>query len=554
MTRFSAALAAMALLSFPSAGEASGLIDNVNGITTGADGRIMHFGGLLVSTDGKVERRLSAGEKLPKKQKLDFRMDGKGQTLIPGFVDARADIMRFAISLLSLDLSSATSTQDVAARVTAYAAEGRRWILGFGWDATRWAATDDGQVSTALLDRAAPGTPVWLVDASGEQGWANSAALKLAGITAATPQPAGGRIVMAGGKPTGLLTGTAMDMVERLAPRPAPKDLDAAFLKAQAAYLARGVTAVGDVATSMANWQTWRRAGDRNALRMRIVGYTATVDDLPLIAGPQQTPWLYDGHLRLAGVNLALDGGVTARRAWLSTPYADAPGESGAPLLHDTRLRNQMSRAAMDGFQIILAAHGDRATREAADAMAEMGGAYLSRGRWRIDGADLIAPTDMDGLPADRLSIVVSPASIADGGALARTRLGAMADARAYGWQAIATRQAVLAFSGNGPFTPLSPLDAIRIAMTGGTADGAQPGGGRPEQRLTLEQAFRAATAGGAAALGAEGRFGTLAPGEQADFLLLDRDIEQTKPADLPRIRILETWIGGQKMVMGSAK
>lgn len=550
MPRFQAACAALIALTLPAIASASGLIDNINGITTASDGRIVRFDGLLIDADGKVERRLQEGEKRPKQ--LDFRFDAKGMTLIPGFVDARADVMQLAISLLSLDLGAATSTEDAAARVGAYVTEnqGRRWILGFGWNGGAWTTPP----TAALLDPVAPGTPIWLVDATGEQGWANSAALKLADIGPATAQPAGGRIVMAGGKPTGLLTGSAMALMDRVVPKPAPKDMDAAFLKAQAAYLSRGITAVGDGATSIADWQTWRRAGDRDALRLRIIGYAASVDDLPLIAGPQPTPWLYQGRLRLAGVQFGIDGALSARRAWLSAPYADQPGTSGDPLLHDTRLRNQMSRAAMDGFQIILSAHGDRAIGEAAGAVQEMGQTYIARNRWRIDGGDLTLPTDLAGVPMDRLSVIVSPAAIGDAGALATARLGPVATTRGYGWKDLVNNGTALAFSGQGPFAPLDPLEAIRLSMTRETKDGQPFAGWRPEQRLSFGQAFRAATAGGAAALGAEGRFGTLAPGEYADFLLVDRDIELAQPASLPAIRVVETWIGGKKILLEKAK
>jgi predicted amidohydrolase YtcJ len=204
----------------------------------------------------------------------------------------------------------------------------------------------------------------------------------------------------------------------------------------------------------------------------------------------------------------------------------------------------------MDGFQIVLTAHGDRATKEAADAIGEMGSAYLSHGRWRIDGADLLATADLASLPADRLSITVAPAAIGDGGALAHERLGALAENRAHGWKDIATNRVGLAFSGYGPFTPLSPLEAIRIAMTRETVAGQPFAGWRPEQRLSFAEAFRAATAGGAAALGAEGRFGTLAPGEQADFLLIDHDIELAQPADIAGTHIVETWMSGRKVVL----
>ncbi|MET0240295.1 MAG: amidohydrolase family protein [Sphingobium sp.] len=544
MMAYRAALGALLALGLSAPALTSGLIDNVNGLTVGADGRIVRFDALLLDGEGRVEKRLQRDDKRPKQ--LDFRFDGKGRTLIPGFVDARTDVMRLAVSLLSLDLSAATSAQDAAARVSAYvaASPGRRWILGFGWDGSRWAAPP----TAAMLDAQVADGPVWLVDARGEQGWANSAALRLANITATTTQPAGGKIVMAGGKPTGILTGRAIDLMEAAVPKPAPKDLDAAFLKAQALFLSRGITAVGGMSTDIAAWQTLRRAGDRNALRMRVVAYTATVDDLPLVAGPQQTPWLYDGRLRLAGVALNIDGSLAARRAWLAAPYADAAGESGTPLTFDTRLRNQMSRAAMDGFQIVLAAHGDRAVTEAASAIGEMTDTYRARIRWRIDGADIANATDLAGLP-EGTSIVVEPGAIADGGALARARIGD-ADTRAYGWKAVAEGRGGLAFSGRAPFTPLVPLEAIRLAITRETPDGQPFAGWRPDQRLAFAQALRAATSGGAAALGADGRFGSLAPGEFADFLLLDRDIELAQPTEIAGTKIAETWIAGRKVVL----
>lgn len=552
MTSRTAALAALLAVAMAASAPASGLIDNVNGITTDASGQVIRFNALLIDAQGRVERRLQSGDKRPKA--LDFRLDGKGMTLVPGFVDARADIMKLAIGLLSLDLGPATSVEDAVQRASAYMRTngGRRWILGFGWNDARWPA---GRAPTAAdLDPIAGDMPVWLVDSDGERGWANSAALRLAGITAATPQPAGGRVLIANGKPTGILVGRAMDLVERLVPRPAPKDLDAAFLKAQAAFLARGITAVGDVGTDITLWQTYRRAGDRGALRLRITGYTASVDDLPLVAGPAPTPWLYDGRLRLAGVALAIDGGIGARRAWLSAPYADVGGETGAPLISDTRLRNQMSRAAMDGFAIVLSAHGDRAVSEAVNAIGEMGQTYGARARWRIDGADMAGPEALAALPGKGVTIAVSAPAIGDGGVLAQARLGARADTAAYGWANLLNSRTMLAFYGHAPFNPLEPLAGIRLAMTRETASGEPFGGWRADQRLGFAQALRAATAGGAQALGAEDRFGALGPGQYADFVFLDRDIELSRPADIGTARIVETWVAGQKVVLERAK
>jgi predicted amidohydrolase YtcJ len=547
-----AALAALLAALLASPAMASGLIDNINGIATDAEGRIVRFDGLLLDGQGRIEKRLQHGEKRPKT--LDYRFDGKGQTVIPAFVDARAELMKLGIAALSLDLRPATSKEDALARLDAYIKTnaGRRWMLGFGWDDALW--PDSSPPTAADLDRVVADMPAWLVDANGERGWANSAALRIAGITGATAQPASGHIEMAGGKPTGLLVGGAMDLVERVVPKPAPKDLDAAFLKAQAAMLSRGITAVADFGTDIFAWQTYRRAGDRGALRLRIAGYTGTVEELPVVAGPAPTPWLYEGRLKLAGVNFAIDGGIATRRAWLSAPYADAAENSGGPLLSDTKLRNQMSRAAMDGFAIVLGAHGDRALSEAANAIGEIAPSYGGRSQWRIDGAEVAGADIFARLAQFKAAISVRGDALNDGGSLANARLGARAASMSGGWADMVNNRLTLSFTGSGPFGPLDPLATLRGAMTRESPQGQPPGGWRPDQRLNFGQALRALTAGGAAAIGAGERLGALEPGQYADFLILDRDVEMTRPEDIGTVRILEVWMAGQKIVLDKDK
>jgi predicted amidohydrolase YtcJ len=199
-----------------------------------------------------------------------------------------------------------------------------------------------------------------------------------------------------------------------------------------------------------------------------------------------------------------------------------------------------MSRAAMDGFAIVLAAHGDSAVSEALSAIGEMGSTYGAKGRWRIDGADVSAAA----LPGKGVTIAVPVHAIDDGGTLARARLGARADTAAYGWADLASNGTAIGFHG-APFAPLDPLAAMRLAATREN---------RPDQRLSFGQALRAATAGGASALGAEDRFGALEAGQYADFVLLDRDIELSRPADIGGARVVETWMAGQKVILERGK
>lgn len=345
-----------------------GLIDNINGLAPGKDGGIERFTGLLIDKDGRVERRLSAGEARP--DRLIFRMDARGQTLIPSFVAPRVRLMAAGIALITLDLSETRSLAEAQARIADYVRTnpGKKWILGQGWDAARWG--DATRLPTAAdLDTASPTVPVLLLSADGELGWANSAALKLGGVSVlkATAAP---------------MTSDAMQKVARAAPAPLPKDRDIAFDKAQRRFVTLGYSTVTDMGTTIDDWQSYRRAGDRGALRLRIVGYADGVSNLLTIAGPGPTSWLYDDHLKLNGVHFALDGTRASGTAWMKAP------PSAGPRIESTRLRNQMSRAAMDAFQIALSAHGDAAIVEAQLAIAEIEQTYGKALRLRLGSGE----------------------------------------------------------------------------------------------------------------------------------------------------------------------
>jgi len=322
----------------------TGLIDNVNGLAAGPDGQLAHFTGLLVGQDGRVERRLSRDEKRP--EHLIYRYDAQGKTLIPSFVDNHSRVIETGIRLMTLDLSETRSLAEAQAKIADYAQAypGNKWILGGGWDVARWGMTE--QPTVAQLNIAVSDTPTWLISADGRRGWANSAALRLASLKASSS-----------------LSGAAKQKMERTAPAPSPKDRDHALDKAQRFYIARGISTVADMGTSIDDWQAYRRAGDRGALRIRIIGYAGGIDNMITIAGPSPSQWLYEDRLRLVGVHLPVDEGADT-----------------------TRLRNQVSRAAMDGFQVALSPDGSSTRQEAHDTIAEVSGSYTGDRRWRVEG------------------------------------------------------------------------------------------------------------------------------------------------------------------------
>jgi predicted amidohydrolase YtcJ len=536
----------LALAAPAASGAAAGLIDNVNGLTVDETGDLVHFTGLLIDAQGRVEKRLGHAD--PRPARPDYRYDGQGSTLIPGFIDAHGHVIDLGFARLNLDLSGATSLEDARARITAFAAAnpGRPWILGFGWNHEAWGL---GRFPDAAdLAGLAQGRPIWLERIDGHAGWANDAALAAAKITATTKAPAGGRIFTANGRPSGVLVDRAMALMARVVPAPQPKDYDAALELAQAALLARGVTAIADMGTRLEAWQAYRRAGDRGALRIRIMAYARGNEQAALIAGPGPTPWLYDDRLRLGGVKLMVDGALGSRGAWLKAPYADAPGESGLPMLTEAQLRNQMSRAAMDGFQLAVHAIGDRANAELLDAIDTLAGTYPGDRRWRIEHAQIVDPADLPRFARHGAIASMQPQHATSDWAMAAARLGPDRLAGAYAWRSMLDNGVPLAFGSDVPVEPADPFIGLKAALSRIDARGAPAGGWLPAQRIALAQALRAYGRGAAYAGFAEDRFGNLAPGQRADFLILDRDIVFTPPAELPATAIREVWIGGRRV------
>ena len=537
-------LLTLAALTLPSPLLASGLVDNVNGFTLDDSGRIVRFEALLIDDQGKVEKLLQRKDKRP--EKLDFRTDGKGRTLMPGFIDSHGHVMALGFQSLTLDLSSAKSLVEALTMVKAYAEAnpGRRWIIGTGWNHEAWGMRRFP--NAADIDAVLPDTPVWLERVDGHAGWASSKAMSLAGVTAATKSPDGGRIEMEAGRPNGIFVGAAKTLIEKVMPAPLPKERDLAFAKAQQALLAQGVTSIADMGTTLDDWQAYRRAGDRGNLRIRIISYAAGTDAMLNAAGSEPTPWLYDGRLRMVGVKFQLDGALGSRGAWLKAPYADAPGQSGLPLMTGDQLRNQMSRAAMDGFQIAVDASGDRANGELLDAIGELAETYKGDRRWRIEHAQIIDPADLPRFARNGVIASMQPLHEASDWRMAEAVLGKERLGAAYAWRSMLGNGVPLAFGSDTPTEPANAFAGIAVAMTREDGAGEPFGGWIPEQRISMEQALNAYTVAGAFAARAEDRLGSLMPGKSADFILLDTDISMAAPADIRAATAQEVWVGGK--------
>jgi len=531
----------------PPAVSAGGLVDNVNGYSFDARGALVRFNGILIGKDGRVAALLHPGDSRP--ARLDFRLDGHGRTLLPGLIDAHGHVMALGYQAISLDLSDTATLADAQAKLAGYARDHPTpvWIRGGGWNQERWGL---GRYPTAAdIDAIEKERPVVLDRIDGHALLANSAAMAAAGISAKTPDPPGGRIERdAKGNPTGVFVDAARALVGRAVPAILPRERDEALARAQDILIHDGVTATADMGTSVEDWETYRRAGDAGRLRVRIISYALGIDPLLAIAGSGPTPWLYDGRLRMVGVKLFADGALGSRGAWLKADYADAPGQRGNPLLDDAKLRNLMSRAAMDRFQVAVHAIGDAANAQVLGAVEEVAETYKGDRRWRIEHAQIVDPADLPRFAGNGIIASMQPTHETSDWRMAEARLGAGRLAGSYAWRAMLDRHVPLAFGSDFPVEKPDPFAGLAAAVSREDAQGQPPGGWFPAQRLTIAEALAAFTSGGAYAGFAEDRLGSLEPGHMADFVLIDRDVMTASPADIRATRVLETWIGGKRL------
>jgi predicted amidohydrolase YtcJ len=539
--------AALAACLAVTAASADVLVDNVNGYTIDRDGHLARFSAMLVGDDGKVQQLYRQGER--KAERPKFRFDGRGRTVIPGLIDAHGHVMELGFGALQLDLSDTHSLAEAQARIAAYARANPapRWIVGRGWNQEIWGL---GRFPTAAdIDAVVADRPVWLERVDGHAGWANSLALKEARIDARTPSPSGGRVEMAAGRPTGILVDAAKALVEKVVPAPVPLVRDQAFEKAQQILLGFGVTATADMGTSAEDWLVMRRAGDEGRLRVRIMSYGLGVESALAVAGKRPTQWLYNDRLRMVGVKLYADGALGSRGAWLKQPYKDSPTQRGLPFHSDAEIKNLMSRAAMDNFQVAVHAIGDAANAQILDAIEELSDTYKGDRRWRIEHAQIVDPADLPKFARHGTIASMQPTHETSDWRMAQARMGMERLGGAYAWRTMLANGVPLAFGSDYPVESPNPFPGLAAAISREDVRGEPPGGWQPEQRLNLEQAFAAFTRTAAYAGFAEDRLGSLEPGHHADFLFLDRDIFAGASAQQIReTKVVETWMNGERV------
>lgn len=479
------------------------------------------------------------------------RLDRSGRTIIPGLIDSHGHLHGLAESLTRVRLDGTTSLDDVIQRLKAHAAGlgEEDWLLGRGWDQNDW----PGQAfpSRADLDRHFPDRPVWLRRVDGHAAWGNSAALaRVDRDLSGDWQVDGGMIHRdANGEPTGIFIDRAMALVERQVPPTSDAVMMDAIDLALRQLLSLGLTGVHDPGLGLDAFDRFRRKLDQGVLHTRLYVMTDGVGDtLDWLCehGPFADP---SGRLFMRATKLYGDGALGSRGAALLEDYSDDPGNRGL-LFHDViEMKSMIDRVLGCGFQAGIHAIGDRANRVVIDALAASIVAHPDNpGRHRVEHAQVLAPEDLDRFAALEIIAAMQPTHATSDMYWAEDRVGPERIRFAYAWRSLLDSGARVAFGSDFPVEQADPRLGLYAAVSRQDLQGTPAGGWYPEERVTRGEALRGFTLDAAYAAFMEDHVGSLEAGKRADFVVLDRDYMTVPAAEIPRLRILETWLDGERL------
>ncbi|WP_116124696.1 amidohydrolase [Lewinella sp. IMCC34183] len=486
------------------------------------------------------------------------RLDAGGRFLMPGFIEGHAHFSGLGNSLRNLNFLRSRSWDEIVAMVEDRAEETPEgvWITGRGWHQEKWEQPHDHSIGGYPLhdelSKITPNHPVVLRHASGHALFANAKAMELAGVSRETPDPRGGRILRDEvGDPTGVFEERAMDLiadayqnfVQTMSPVERKDEWLAGIRAAQEEALSNGITSFQDAGSTFREIDWYKELDDTDSLRLNL--WVMLRHDYDEMADHMEGLPYYGDRFTCAAIKSELDGALGSYGAWLLEPYFDNPGFTGQNTTLVATVDSIAQLAAAHNMQLCVHAIGDRANRETLDVMARYVDTTQDK-RWRIEHSQHIDPADIPRFA--ELGVIASMQGIhcTSDALFAETRLGTeRAREGAYPWRSLLDAGAVVTNGTDAPVEDVNPIESFYASVTRKRADGKATF--FPEQAMTREEALHSYTAAPAYAAFQEKERGTLAPGMQADFVILSNNLRDCADEEILGTEVLATYVGGER-------
>jgi predicted amidohydrolase YtcJ len=484
-------------------------------------------------------------------------VDAHGGAVLPGFNDSHLHFLGGGLALGQVDLLGAKTQPQIEAAVREWAEAHpeREWVTGRGW---YYEPFSGGLPTRQILDAVVPDRPAYLTSYDGHTGWANSRALRLAGITRRSANPAHGIVVKdpRTGEPTGVLKEAAMSLIAPLLPNPTRADKIAAIRAATTEAHRRGVTSVQNASGSAEELEIYRQLRENGALDLRVYAALSAPSDLTAEAldalDALREKYADDPVFKAGAIKLMADGVIESHTAAMLEPYSNRPEVRGEPRMPSAELDRLVAELDRRGWQVMIHAIGDRAIRMALDAIAGAAEDNPVPPRGRRHRIEHIETTDPADIPRfGRHGVIASmqpyhglpdPAQIR----VWRTNIGEERASRAWVYRSIMSHKGVVAFGSDWPVVTLDPLLGLHVAVNRATPEGEPEGGWPADERLSLQQAVDAYTRGAAWASFDEHRKGSLARDMLADIVILTKDIFSLPPSRLAETEVAVTIFDGK--------